>query len=933
MEQSKDDSSDLCKKIALYFYNLKNKSKDYEPINVPINEPINISINEPINVPINEPINISINDYVPINNIITEIATSAQIFINEHKNLKIKMCTNKPCLRKICNFAHTLSDMKLLPHIALFNKYALELSINNENIILIFNWVNNIFINTFNIYSSLILCTLPKNYKQLLIIINNILYKYENKNLLLLEIYNTIKKENYSPSNSDISFDQFKFILMFINLFGQKHFDCLNKKCTFASNCNHNCKNFGPILHLCFNCINNKQLKCNSQNDSLCIHFTFPIFENVKKYQKRKSGMSSEYNIKFSPNTKHKIPITQNEIDMYLLEECNKYNYIKKIVCKTLSTNILINDLSYIGYKYIYYRRNNIDKNSMNIIEWLKNQLSLSQLKIIKIEENIKKTQLLLENAEIENNMKNILKIQNKLYTLKNNMLVFSINQMKNIKCDLNILKFLINNSNSSYIIARSICRCVSNDLQDFFPIEVVELFRKEEKYKNSMIPFREILKELLKLKVLKFYTPIQSILDQEFPYITSDLFDETIIEIQNKISIRRNELKLITYKEFLKLFDKFNISNMPLFNNQSNMKEFKIEDIKDFLYKGALLHYFPKPFIKENYHKNFINVNISFNDILTYFINYKNEHNFGFITIFKKVNTLSSEIIRWNKIEYKENNNNIIKEKIENIEINDNLIIKTNKQKKLDKKLRAEELMLNINKSNNIKIIIDPLELELDEIYTNIIKLNKIKELSDINLNIGNTKITIKNILYFKIQFISKYFDIIRNIYNKIIISEEKINDDFYDDNWITKENDSDNFSETCNESINDNSNEENKNIIEELDKPKQMTFIERKKLVLENRKKLASVQNISKINKNPNQELEQNAYNELLKKYDSSSITKQMISQEVKKLINERRIKSINKRKELLNKGRLEFEKNKNTYKNFGPKDAYTIEAHLLK
>ena len=244
---------------------------------------------------------------------------------------------------------------------------------------------------------------------------------------------------------------------------------------------------------------------------------------------------------------------------------------------------------------------------------------------------------------------------------------------------------------------------------------------------------------------------------------------------------------------------------------------------------------------------------------------------------------------------------------------------------------------MLNINKSNNIKIIIDPLELELDEIYTNIIKLNKIKELSDINLNIGNTKITIKNILYFKIQFISKYFDIIRNIYNKIIISEEKeeekINDDFYDDNWITKENDSDNFSETCNESINDNSNEENKNIIEELDKPKQMTFIERKKLVLENRKKLASVQNISKINKNPNQELEQNAYNELLKKYDSSSITKQMISQEVKKLINERRIKSINKRKELLNKGRLEFEKNKNTYKNFGPKDAYTIEAHLLK
>ena len=86
------------------------------------------------------------------------------------------------------------------------------------------------------------------------------------------------------------------------------------------------------------------------------------------------------------------------------------------------------------------------------------------------------------------------------------------------------------------------------------------------------------------------------------------------------------------------------------------------------------------------------------------------------------------------------------------------------------------------------------------------------------------------------------------------------------------------------------------------------------------------------SKTNKKANQDLEQNALNELLKKHDVSFITKQMILEEVKKNINDRRIASINKRKELLNKEKLELKKNKKIYKNINPKDAYTIETQLM-
>jgi hypothetical protein len=857
--------------------------------------------------------------------IILRIAETAKTCIEKHQNIKIKMCTNKPCTRKICNFAHSLSDIKLLPHITLFNTYISELTSDNEKNKKLFEWISNIITSTYDLYSSVILCTNPKSYKQILGIINNLLYKCEDKYIILHNIYNRITPEKYSPSNFDINFDQFRCILMFINLFGQKHLDCLNTKCIFGSNCNYNCKKFGSIIHLCFNCFNNKQLKCNKDNP-LCFHFNFSTIENIKK-PKHTSGMSSEYNIKFLPlYMKEKKTITQNEINMYLQSDCDKYNYIKKMVCKTLSSTILAKDLTYIGYKYIYYRRNFNDKNPMNILEWLTNQLVFLKIKINKIEDNIKKNEQLLEIAENDNNVKNIIKFKNKLDILKNNILSTCNNQKQNIKSDINILCFLINNSNSSYQIARSICRCVSSELQDFFPLEVVELFIKEEKFKNSMIPFREILKEFSKLKLLDFHIPIETILNKEFPVITSDLFDETVIEIQNIISIRRNELKLIAYKKFLNLFDKFNISNMPLFNIQPNMENYKIQEIQDFLYKGALLHYFPKPYIKENYHKNFTDIDLSIDNILTYFINYQYENIEDYITVFKKKDTLSSEINRWNKIINKEKEINIFKEKLQITEI----IItnnKTNKQKKQEKKNRAEELMKNI-KTNNIKIIItDTLEIELDIIYNNIINLNKIKELNNINLIIGNIKITIKNILYFKIKYISKYFDIIKKIYiiTNDINNNINNNDDFYDDNWITKENDSDKLSESSNDSLEITNDEESY-------KSKQMTFNERKKLVIENRKRLALIQTNSKINKNSNKELEQNALNELLKIYDSSFITKQMILQEVKKLINDRRIASLNKRKELLNKEKLELKKNKKIYENYS-EDAYTIESKLLK
>lgn len=952
MTGTKVDMNELHQKILTYLKNRSlikkqvqnNKEEEKKVVNIKEKEVANIKEKEVKVVNIKEEVksvNIKVvnikeeikkqeitEEIIKEYNIIIELANSAQIFLNKHKNIKIKMCTNKPCTRKICNFAHSLSDMKLLPHIELFNKYVLELANDNEKSKTLFTWIYKIFRDTYHLYNSEISCSLPKTYKQILIIINNLLYKCEDKYYILKSIYNTITLDKYYPSN----FDQFICILMFINLFGQKHLDCLNSKCTFASNCNHNCKHFGPTLYLCFNCINNKQLKCNLQNDPLCVHFIFPMFENIKP-SKPISGMSSEFNIKFLPSyMKQKKSVTQNEVDIYLLDY-QKYSYIKKMVCKTLSNNILVNDLTYIGYKYIYYRRNFNDKNQnpMNIFEWLKNQLVLSKLKINKIEDNIKKNEELLENAENDNNIKNIIKYQNKLYTLKTSVLPSYNNQKKNIKCDINILNFLINNSTSNYLIARSICRCVSLELQDFFPIEVVDLFIKEEKFKNSMIPFREILKEFLKLKLLNFHIPIQSILDKEFPPITSDLFDETIIEIQNIISIRRNELKLIAYKKFLNLFDKFNISNMPLFDIKPNIKSYKIQEIQDFLYKGALLHYFPKPHVKENYYKNFIDINITIDDILTCFNSYQYENIEDFITIYKKKDKLSSEIYRFNKIQNKEKENeiNLLKDKVEISESTEIVINKTNKEKKQDKKKRAEELMNNINKSNiNINIIINPLEKELNDIYKNIINLNKIKELDDINLIIGNIKITIKNILYFKIEYISKYFNIINSI---IIISKEEIkeidknDDDFYTDNWIKKENDVDSCSSESSDDLT--------NYIEnKITKPKQMTFNERKKLVMENRKKLESIQINSKTNKKSNQDLEQNALNELLKKYDVSFITKQMILEEVKKIINDRRTASINKRKELLNKEKLELKKNKKIYKNINPKDAYTIETQLM-
>jgi hypothetical protein len=896
------------------------------------------------------PVKIIKKQIIKHDNHVTEIAKFAEFYINSDHSTKTRKCINTPCTRRVCNFAHSLSDIKLLPHIALFNKYAPEFAQNPELSYFVFLWILEILKSTYFIYSPYIdALNIPETSKHVLITINKLLYKCESK---------TILYDIYTAANTYITFDQFKCILMFLNLFGQKHLPCINVKCTFAANCNHNCTKFGPIIYLCTNCLTYK--KCDLKDNKLCIHFVLPkLYTTVKP----KSGMSSEYNIKFLPTyMRNKIPISQNEIDIYLLYDCNKYNYIKKMMCKTLSTTISVTDLSITACKYIYYRRNCTEasiKNPMNILEWLSNQLVTAELKIAKIEEYINKTMLLLENAESDYNIRNIEKFQSKLYTLKNNSLPAAINQMRNIKSDIRILNYLRNKPDASYMVARSICRCVPHDLQDFFPIEIVELFMKEENFKNSMIPFREILKEFVKLKLLDFHVPIQLILDSEFPQITSDLYDETIIEIQKKIGIRRNELELISYKNILNLFDKIYISNMPLFINQSDMNSYTIQDMYNFIYKGGLLHYFPKPHVKENYRKNFLNREILVDDILTYFINYQYDHsddNSGFITVFKKVNTLSSEIYRWTKVEIREKEINDFKEKLKIIESvqneneNEKIITKTNKQKKDERKQRAIKLMKNINEPNKVVITEDPLEIELNNIYENIIKLNKIEQLNYSNLTIGTIKITIKNMLYFKLQYISKYIETLKCLCNdniaikiepcKNVSSIEETNDEFYNDNWITKDDNQSEISDDSSDTISDTSSESSdevsdkkiiKPLIEEPVKVKQMTFAERKKLVMENRKKLAAVQVISKVNKNSNQEFEQIAINELSKQYDPSSITKQMIVIEVKKLITNRRITSINKRKDILTKERLEFEKNKNTYKNFGPKDAYTIETQL--
>jgi hypothetical protein len=108
-------------------------------------------------------------------------------------------------------------------------------------------------------------------------------------------------------------------------------------------------------------------------------------------------------------------------------------------------------------------------------------------------------------------------------------------------------------------------------------------------------------------------------------------------------------------------------------------------------------------------------------------------------------------------------------------------------------------------------------------------------------------------------------------------------------------------------------------------------MTFAERKKLVIENRKKLVNSQVTTKINKNSNKELEENVIKQLSNIHDPLLITKEMIKKEIKKIINERLINSKNKRKESLIKHHSLL-KNKLLVKNYEDKDALSIEIKLL-